>query len=194
VSTPGAVTRSRDDRTRGVVAVAAMVALMWAVEVVDLVAGDLDAAGIQPREPDGLLGIVLAPFLHAGFGHLLANTVPFLVLGATIALAGLARVVAVTAIVGLVGGLGTWLLAPAGTVHVGASGLVFGFAAYLLARGLVSRRPVHLAVGVAVLLLYGTTLLLGLVPASGVSWQGHLFGALGGVAAARMLEARARPA
>jgi membrane associated rhomboid family serine protease len=171
-----------------------MVALMWAVEVVDLVAGDLDAGGIQPREPDGLLGIVLAPFLHAGFPHLLANTVPFLLLGATIALAGLARVVAVTAITGLVGGLGTWLLAPADTVHVGASGLVFGFAAYLLARGVVSRRPVHLAVGLAVLLLYGGTLLLSLVPASGVSWQGHLFGALGGVVAARLLHARARAA
>ena len=103
---------------------------------------------------------------------------------------GLARVAAVTAIVAVVGGLGTWLVGPAGTVHIGASGLVFGFASYLLVRGFFSRRPLHLIVGVAVLLVYGTTLLFGFVPTPGVSWQGHLFGAVGGVLAARVLHAR----
>src|SRR3712207_4869166 len=121
-----------------------MAALMWAVEVADLVAGDLDANGIRPRDPDGLVGVALSPFLHGGFGHLLGNPVPFLVLGAGIALGGLARVLAVTVIVAGVGGLGTWLVGPAGTVHIGASGLVFGFAAYLVARGAFSRRPLHL--------------------------------------------------
>jgi len=175
------------DRTRGLILVAAMVALMWIVEVVDLVAGDLDAAGIRPRDPDGLAGVALAPFLHGGFGHLLANTVPFLVLGASVALGGLARVAAVTAVVAVVGGLGTWLIGPAGTVHIGASGLVFGFATYLVARGVFSRRPLHLAVGVLVIALYGSTLALGFLPAPGVSWQGHVFGAVGGVVAARAL-------
>jgi membrane associated rhomboid family serine protease len=167
-----------------------MVALMWAVEVVDLVAGDLDAAGIRPRDPDGLTGIALSPFLHGGFGHLLGNTVPFLILGAAIALGGLARVFAVTAIVALVGGLGTWLVGPAGTVHIGASGIVFGFAAYLVARGAFSRRPLHLAAGVAVILVYGSTLALGMVPTPGVSWQGHFFGAVGGLVAAGALHRR----
>jgi hypothetical protein len=105
---------------------------MWAVETVDVFAGDLDAHGIRPRDPAGLEGIATAPFLHAGFGHLLGNTLPFVVMGAVIALAGLARVAAVTAIVALVSGLGTWVVAASNTVHVGASGIVFGYAAYLL--------------------------------------------------------------
>jgi membrane associated rhomboid family serine protease len=179
------------DRARGLVLVAGMAALMWAVEVVDLVAGDLDSAGIQPRDPDGLAGIALAPFLHGGFGHLLGNTVPFLVLGAAIALGGLARVLAVTLIVAAVGGLGTWFFGPAGTVHIGASGLVFGFAAYLVARGVYSRRLLHLGVGLLVLGVYGTTLLFGLVPQPGISWQGHLFGLIGGVLASWTLRRRA---
>jgi membrane associated rhomboid family serine protease len=184
-------------RTRGFVFVAAMAVAMWIVEVVDLVAGDLDSAGIRPRDPDGLLGIALSPFLHGGFGHLLGNTIPFLILGAAIALGGLARIAAVTAIVAVVGGIGTWIAAPAATVHIGASGLVFGFAAYLVARGAFTRRPLHVAAGLLVLAVYGTTLVLGLVPEPGVSWQGHLFGALGGAVAARVLHrrtARAVPA
>jgi membrane associated rhomboid family serine protease len=180
----------RAPEASGLLLVAAMAALMWLVELVDLVAGDLDAAGIRPRDVEGLTGIVAAPFLHGGFGHLLGNTVPFLLLGAVVALSGLARVAAVTAIVAVVGGLGTWLTAPGGTVHIGASGLVFGFAAYLLARGVFSRRPLHLVVGLVVLGVYGTTLLFGLVPTPGVSWQGHLFGAAGGLVAARVLDRR----
>jgi len=182
--------REPQDRTAGFLLVAALVALMWAVEIVDLVAGDLDSAGIRPREPEGLVGVVLSPFLHGGFGHLIGNTIPFLMLGAAIALGGLARVATVAAIVTVVGGLGTWLTAPDGTVHIGASGLVFGFASYLVARGVYSRRPLHLVGGLVVLAIYGSTLLFGLVPTPGVSWQGHLFGAIGGLLAARLLHHR----
>src|ERR1700712_3925211 len=105
--------RERTDY-RGLIFVAAFAALMWVVEIVDVFAGDLDSAGIRPREVDGLPGIALAPVLHGGFGHLAGNTVPFVVLGAVIALSGLARIVAVTVIVAVVGGAGTWLGAPAG--------------------------------------------------------------------------------
>jgi membrane associated rhomboid family serine protease len=181
---------SGDPRLGGLLFVAAMAALMWVVEVVDLVAGNLDSAGIRPRDPEGLTGIAVAPFLHGGFGHLIANTVPFLLLGAAIALSGLARIVAVTAIVAVVGGLGTWLTAPAGSVTIGASGLVFGFAAYLVARGAFSRKPLHLAAGLVVPAVSGATLLLSLVPTPGISWQGHLFGAIGGIVAARVLDRR----
>jgi membrane associated rhomboid family serine protease len=178
---------------QGFVLLAAAVALMWVAEVVDTALdGDLDAYGIEPRDADGLIGIVTAPFLHGGFGHLIGNTIPLLVLGAVIALAGALRLLAVAGIVALVSGLGTWLVAPAGTVHIGASGIVFGFATYLIARGLYSRRLGQLAVGVVVLALWGATLLRGLVPETGVSWQGHLFGALGGVLAARVLHAASR--
>jgi membrane associated rhomboid family serine protease len=136
---------------------------------------------------------VFSPFLHAGWGHLVGNTVPFLILGATIALSGLSRTAAVTGIVALVGGLGTWLFAPSFTNHIGASGLVFGFAAYLVSRGVFSRRPLHLGVGLAVIAIYGSSLLVGFVPTPGVSWQGHLFGAIGGIVAARVLDARRPP-
>jgi membrane associated rhomboid family serine protease len=188
MSTP-ATRAPRDAQRDGLVFLVGMAALMWVVEIVDVVAGDLDSAGIQPRDPDGLPGVALAPFLHGGFAHLIGNTIPFLLLGGVIALSGLARTAAVVAIVAVVGGLGTWLVGPAGTNHIGASGLVFGFAAYLVARGAWSHRPLHLLVGLVVLALYGTTLVFGLVPTPGVSWQGHLFGAIGGVVAARALHA-----
>ena len=183
----------KEDVTAGLWLVAGMVAVMWAVEVIDLAAGNLDAQGIVPRDTSGLDGILWSPFLHGGFGHLIGNTVPFIVLGAAIAFAGLKRVASVVAIVALVGGLGTWLFAPADTVHIGASGIVFGFATYLLARGVFSRRPAHLAVGAVVLVVYGSTLLIGLVPTPGISWQGHLFGAMGGLVAARALDAKREP-
>jgi membrane associated rhomboid family serine protease len=185
------VTPRGSDREQALVVVAAMAGLMWVLEVIDQVtSANLDQYGIKPHDADGLIGIVTAPFLHAGFGHLIGNTVPFLVLGATIALSGLLRVVASTAIIALVGGLGVWLIAPSGTDHIGASGIVFGYAAYLIARGAFSRNLLHLGVGLVVIAVYGTTLLFGLAPHDGISWQGHLFGAVGGVVAARLLDSR----
>jgi membrane associated rhomboid family serine protease len=195
--TSEAATPSRTDSpvVRGMILVAGMAALMWLVEVVDQVAGGrLDRNGIEPRELDGLDGIAWAPFLHDGFDHLIGNTIPFLLLGFAIALGGVARVILVTAIVAVVGGLGTWLIAPANTVHIGASGIVFGYAAYLVARGLFSRSVAQIVLGVVVLVVWGATLLQGLVPEDGISWQGHLFGAVGGVLAARFLHRRTAPA
>ena len=186
--------RTTDTRRSGLLLVGAMAALMWVSEVVDAAVGRLDTLGIEPRTADGLWGVPFAPFLHAGFGHLIANTVPFLVLGAIIALSGLRRVLLVTLVVALVSGLGTWLLAPSGTLHIGASGVVFGYAAYLIARGLFDRRWYYLVTGLVVALVQGGSLLLGLLPRDGISWQGHLFGALGGLLAARLLARRLRPA
>jgi membrane associated rhomboid family serine protease len=177
-----------DDRRNGLIFVGAMAAVMWAVEVIN--AADsyrLDANGIIPRDTGGLDGVLFAPFLHASWSHLIGNTVPFLVLGVVVALGGLARVVAVTIVVAAVGGLGTWLTGPANSVHIGASGVVFGYAGYLVARGFFSRSPLHLVVGAVVAAVWGTTLLSGLVPHDGISWQGHLFGAVGGIVAARLL-------
>ena len=118
--------------------VLAMVALMWVLEIVDVALDHrLDRYGIEPRDVDGLDGVVAAPFLHVGFGHLIANTIPFVVMGVVIAFEGPLRLLGVTAIVALVSGLGTWLIAPADTIHLGASGVVFGYATYLIARGAV---------------------------------------------------------
>jgi membrane associated rhomboid family serine protease len=169
----------------------ALVALMWAVEVVDVATDlQLDQFGIEPHEPEGLDGIATAPFLHAGFAHLIGNTIPFVILGLLIAFEGARRLLAVFVIVALICGLGTWLVAPEGSIHVGASGVVFGFATYLIARGWFNRRAGQIAIGLGVLVLWGGVLLGGLQPREGISWQGHLFGAIGGVVAARVL---ARP-
>jgi membrane associated rhomboid family serine protease len=181
------------DRTNGLLLVAAMAALMWLTEVADQIGfGDLDRYGIHPRDVDGLPEIVAAPFLHAGFGHLLSNTVPFVVMGAVIALAGLVRVALVTLIVAVVSGLGTWLIASQDSVHLGASGVVFGYAAYLVSRGLLSRRLTELAVGALVVAVWGIGLAQGLLPQERISWQAHLFGAVGGVIAAALFARRSR--
>lgn len=161
-----------------------MLAAMWASEIVDVILDDrLDRFGIEPRQLDGLDGVVFAPFLHGGFGHLIANTFPFLILGAAIAAASAVRFLHVTAIVAVVGGLGTWLTGPSRSVHVGASGLVFGYLTYLISRGFFARKLTYIAGGLVVFMVYGG-ILWGLLPSPGVSWQGHLFGAAGGVAAA----------
>jgi membrane associated rhomboid family serine protease len=174
---------------------AAMVAVMWVVELINSVDSNrLDQAGIRPREIAGLDGVVFAPFLHASFSHLIGNTIPFVILGATIALTEGMRLASVTVVVGLVAGLGTWLIAPGGIPTVGASGVVFGYATYLIGRGVFSRQLVPLAIGVAVGLVFGLTLLYSLIPRTGISWQDHLFGALGGILAARGSSGRNGPA
>lgn len=188
----------RDERLSGFIVVAVMVAIMWVVEVVDsLDSHNLDGWGIRPQHADRLIGILTAPFLHVSFGHLISNTVPFLAMGFAIALSGAARVLAVTAIVMFVGGLGTWLIAPSNSVHIGASGVVFGYATYLISRGAFNRSALELAMGAIVGAIWGTALLSGLLPHDGISWQGHLFGGIGGVVAAAALRRdrdRDRPA
>jgi len=185
-----ALSRRREQWKEGARVVFGIAAAMWVVEVVDsLDSHRLDRDGIVPRSVSHLYGIVFAPFLHASFGHLIANTIPFVLLGLAIALASAARVVAVTAIVALSSGVGTWLTAPAGSVTLGASGVVFGYATYLISRGMFNRRIGELAMGVVVGVLFGGALLSGLLPHSGISWQAHLFGGIGGVLAAQMLAA-----
>jgi membrane associated rhomboid family serine protease len=182
-------TRPTTDRApRSLVAlqvIVAFVALLYVVELVDTVMGHrLDEAGVRPRATDGLDGILFAPLLHGGWAHLVANTVPLLVFGFLILLAGVSRWLAVTAVVWLVGGAGTWLVSPPNTVTIGASVLAFGWLVYLLLIGIFSRTLWQVLVGVGLLVLYGGVL-LGVLPGQpGVSWQGHLFGALGGALAA----------
>ena len=164
----------------------AIVGVMWVSEIVDVgLGGRLDRYGIEPRDVEALPAIVSSPFLHAGFGHLIGNTIPLLVMGLGIALAGARRLIVVTAIVALVAGIGTWVTAKSGTDTIGASGIVFGYATYLMARFFFTRRFLDLGLGLAVLVVWGASLLASLAPTPGVSWQAHLFGAIGGVVAAR---------
>lgn len=161
------------------------VALLWAIEVVDTALGNqLDYQGVQPRDPDGLAGIIFAPLLHGGWAHLTANSGPLLVLGFLVLLSGVLRWLMVTMVIWVVGGVGIWITGAPDSVHIGASILVFGWLVYLILRGIFSRSPGQIALGVVILVLYGGAL-WGVLPGqSGVSWEGHLFGALGGGLAA----------
>lgn len=182
--------------TRAVVAaqvIAVFVCMLYVVELVDTVLGNrLDGAGVRPRDVDGLDGIVFAPLLHAGWAHLVANTVPLLVFGFLILLGGVARWAAVTAVVWVVGGIGVWVTGGDHTVHIGASVLAFGWLVYLLLRGFFARSASQILVGLVLLFVYGGVL-WGVLPGQpGVSWQGHLFGAAGGAWAAWWLGRRDR--
>jgi membrane associated rhomboid family serine protease len=164
------------------------VGLLWLIEIVDASVGnDLDQYGVQPRSDEGLVGILLAPVLHGGWGHLSANTLPTLVLFFLVLVSGVGRGIAATAVIWLVGGVGVWLVAPDRTVHIGASVLIFGWLVYLMVRGIFSRSAGEIILGLVLFFLYGG-LLLGVLPGQpGVSWQGHLFGAIGGGLAAALL-------
>lgn len=162
----------------------------WLVWAADAVWPGTIGHGIVPRTTYGLTGIVMAPFLHATLQHLLANTIPFVLLGAVILLRGARAFTTVTVVSALIAGAGTWLFGTPGTMHIGASGIVFGFFGYLLFRALYDRRVSSFLIALVVAVLYGGSLLMSIVPAQGISWTGHIFGFLGGIAAARGLGAR----
>jgi membrane associated rhomboid family serine protease len=178
----------------GLALLTAIVMLMWLVEVINSLTPHgtgLDADGaIYPRNIDHVWSIFTAPFLHFGFQHLIDNTIPFVFMGVFIALRGAARLALVTLIVIVIGGLGTWLVAPANTETVGASGVVFGYATYLFTRGLFDRSLLEIAIGLIVGIVWGGALLSSIVPHQGISWQGHASGAVGGVVAAWVLASR----
>ncbi|GLZ15537.1 rhomboid family intramembrane serine protease [Actinomadura sp. NBRC 104425] len=175
-----------------VVLVGAVTAVMWVLEIFDyVVGGRLDAFGIQPHDVDDLPDIFTAPFMHGGFGHLIGNTVPFMILGFLAAARGIAKFLAASLVIIVVGGLGVWFTSSANTL--GSSILIFGFFGYLLGRGLFERHLLDLAIAAAVVLLYGG-LIFGVLPSDpGISWQGHLFGMIGGVLASWLLRRRRQP-
>jgi membrane associated rhomboid family serine protease len=192
---PPKTPQSRRGQTQreGIGLLLAIVLLMWAIETINtLDSNALDNDGIFARNVGHLWGIFTAPFIHASYQHLISNTIPLVFMGLIIALYGAARLALVTLIVIVVGGVGTWLISPAGVPTIGASGVVFGYATYLLARGFFDRSLLEVLTGLVVGVVWGSVLLASLVPHGGISWQGHLSGAVGGVVAAYMLR-RQRP-
>ena len=181
----------------------ALVALLWVIETADwlVFANKLPQwFGIRPLTVSGLWGILFAPFLHGSFAHLFANTLPLLTLGWLVMLRGRGEWAAVSAIAALCSGLGTWLFGNlgsyggVGTTHIGASGVIFGYLGFLLFRGYFERSFTAIAFSLLIGLLYGGVVLGGFLPQAGISWQGHLFGFLGGVLSARLLAKPQRPA
>ncbi|MFT7586771.1 MAG: membrane associated rhomboid family serine protease [Cellvibrionaceae bacterium] len=167
-----------------------LIAIFWVLEGLDLTILrflQLDNYGIHPREFSSLQNIFFAPLLHAGFQHVAANSVPFLVLGAFIMWRSQREFWLVTLWVAIIAGLGTWLIGGANSVHIGASGLVFGYFGFLLLLGWFERSPTSILRAVMIAFLYGG-LIWGVLPGEqGISWQGHLFGFVGGVLSAYWL-------
>ena len=173
--------------------IAAFTGVLYLTEAVDTVLGGaLDQDGIRPRQLDGLDGVLWAPLLHSGWPHLVANTVPVLVLGFFVLAGGIGQFVAVTAAIWLIGGVGTWLTGSPG-VHLGASVLVFGWLVFLLVRGFFARSLMQILLAVVLFGVWGGAM-WGVLPGTvGISWEGHLFGAVGGLLAARLVARADRP-
>jgi membrane associated rhomboid family serine protease len=164
-------------------------ALLWLIEIVDQVAfaGRLRAFGVRPRTAAGLIGIPLHPLLHDGFGHLASNSVGLVLAGWFVVNRRRRDYFLVWALATLLGGVGTWLLAPAGSNHIGASGVVMGLMGFLVFRGLFERRVLSVIGSLVMAVLWGGSIFSGVFPGnSHISWQVHLFGLAGGVIAARL--------
>ncbi|MEV8311506.1 rhomboid family intramembrane serine protease [Streptomyces flavidovirens] len=190
---PTAVDRSRSGSHPARTAIVLMlgwVALLWVLEALDAATGALDTYGLSPRDFGELRDVLPMSFLHHGFDHVASNTIPLLILGFLAALSGIRRFAAVVLTIMLVGGLGVWLTAPDHSNTAGASVVVFGLLGYLLVRGFVDRNAVDVVIGLLVAAVYGS-LLWGVLPTNtAVSWQGHLFGLIGGVLAAYLFRQR----
>jgi membrane associated rhomboid family serine protease len=177
---------------RAFVAMCAFVPVLFLIELVDMQLDNrLDhAGGIRSWYVTGLDGIVFAPLLHGGFTHLVHNSVPLILMGTFVLAAGGRRFLWSTALIAVVSGLGVWFLSAPGTVTIGASGVVFGYLGVLLMRGLVERSWWNIAVGLLIGLVYGW-MLIGVLPMDErISWQGHLFGFIGGLIAAVLFRRR----
>ncbi|HEY0142490.1 MAG TPA: rhomboid family intramembrane serine protease [Thermoanaerobaculia bacterium] len=171
------------ERVTALLAFLGVLWIVWALH--QIFPAGIGLYGVIPRNSEGLRGIITAPFLHLSLDHLIANSIPLLILGALILLRGVKELVYVILVTGLISGIGIWLFGAPGTMHFGASGLVFGFISFLLFRAIFDRTLSSVLITVIVALLYGSTLLASFLPAAGVSWSGHLWGFIGGIIAAR---------
>lgn len=170
---------------------AGALALLWVLELVDwLTLNYLDTFAIQARNPDGLLNIFFAPLLHFGWDHLLSNSLPLFVFGWLVMVSGRTQWIVATLSSVVVSGLFAWAFTPYGAYVAGASGVIFGWFAYLLVRGIWTRDWRQLLIAVGLVVVYGG-MVWGVLPTQpGVSWQAHLGGAVGGVAAAAIMHRR----
>lgn len=170
--------------------------VIWAVHLVNVLVfgGNLVFFGIHPLDMSALWHIITAPLLHANFEHLISNTVPGAIFSFLIGMSRARVWWEVTVFVVLLGGVGVWLLGGPGTNHIGASGLVYGWLAYLLVRGMFNRDFLQILLGIFLGVAY-SGLIWGVLPGvPGVSWQAHLFGAVGGVAAGMFMTSDDPPA
>jgi len=161
--------------------VAGLIAVIWIVFIIDLILPiALNSYGIVPRTTGGLVGIITSPFLHGGWGHILSNTVPLFFLSLTLVFFYEKSAIPAIALIVLLGGAMVWGFGRFAN-HIGASGLIFGLMGFLLMIGIFRRDFKSILISVIIFLTYGGSMLFGILPGQrGISWEGHLFGAIAG--------------
>lgn len=193
---PPLKTRAKNNFGRGITFAIGYVVVIWAVHIVNVLtlgaAGQL--GGIHPWDPMSLLTIFTAPLFHVNLGHLMGNTVPGAIFAFFIGLSGARVFWEVTIFSVIVSGLGVWFFGGVGTTHLGASGMIYGWLAYLIVRGLFNRSGGQIVLGLVLGFIY-SGLIWGVFPITyGVSWQAHLFGAIGGFLAGMLITSDDPPA
>lgn len=159
------------------------VGIIWLVFLLDLIL-PLEKLGLEPRSWHGLIGIFSMPFLHGNFAHIIGNTLPLITLLALLS-GSRANSKEIVLMISLLGGTLLWLFGRSNSIHIGASLLIFGLASFLIVSGFIEKRTVPILISLFVVFSYGGTLLMGMLPFNeGVSWDGHLFGAVAGVGVA----------
>lgn len=190
---------------RAIVPVVLPLAAMWVLFLISLVVGNWfnRSLALEARSLSGLIGIIFMPLLHGGFGHLIGNTVSWVVLGGITSVLT-KRFTQVMVMLWLLSGAILWLIgspwvchAPAGSScvvnHIGASTVIYGFAAFIVTYGILARRILPILFAIFVAVVYGITMLVGMLPVTpGVSWTGHLAGGIAGVVVAFFLTKEAR--
>mgnify|MGYP001941447761 CR=1 FL=1 len=181
------VSKRKAQRQTGLKLAGGFLATIWIVFILELVFPWLQAFGIHPLDVSSLPFIFTSPLLHANFEHIISNSIPGAIFAFLVGYSGKRVFWEVTTFVVIIGGLGTWLFGGVGTNHIGASGLVYGWLAYLIVRGFFNRSIGQIITGVVLGFFY-SGLIFGLLPGTeGVSWQAHLFGAIGGIVASMVI-------
>lgn len=162
--------------------------LLWWLQIFSMLFDvNLWALGIRPGEPIGLAGVIAAPLVHGDWEHLIANTLPLLILGTLLLYSYPRSARWVVPVVWLGSGLGVWFFGMPGSVHAGASGLAHGLMFFLFIIGILRREPRAMAITMAVFFLYGGMVMTIFPREAGISWEAHLFGALPGAVLAFLL-------
>ena len=175
------MTESGDSLKERAISILIFLAIIWGVYIADLLIPiEFTRFGLVPRTLSGLVGIGTMTLLHGGFNHVLSNTIPLVMLLGLLAGSRL-RFWSVVFEITIAGGFMLWLMGRP-SIHVGASLLIFGLISYLIVMGILERKIVSMLVAVLVFFFFGSSLFFGVLPIGnkGVSWEGHLFGAIAG--------------